>query len=182
MPANKDVAALHLLVQVFLNSWRLVLDCLIIKTWREWWSHAGPAVNSCLFTSCRYDKVGHTMEGQSLTEVKTGSGGGNTNWKTLSDVKTEHLGHGEKVHTCLLLFFFVPSVPPSPFLHFDAHATFTHNTEAHCYSRMILWRCTRTNLKPWQQIDSAHDLTAAAPGAGLWRLGNSVTFSSTAAL
>lgn len=39
------------------------------------------------------------MEGESLTEMKRGSGGGNTNWKTLSDVKTEHLGHGDKVHT-----------------------------------------------------------------------------------
>lgn len=39
------------------------------------------------------------MEGESLTEMKGGSGGGNTNWKTLSDVKTEHLGHGDKVHT-----------------------------------------------------------------------------------
>lgn len=40
------------------------------------------------------------MEGQSLTEMRTGGGGGgNTNWKTLTDVKTEHLGHGEKVHT-----------------------------------------------------------------------------------
>lgn len=39
------------------------------------------------------------MEGQSLTEMRTGSGGGgNTNWKTLADVKSEHLGHGEKVH------------------------------------------------------------------------------------
>lgn len=42
------------------------------------------------------------MEGQSLTEMRTGGvGGGNTNWKTLSDVKTEHLGHGEKVHTLI---------------------------------------------------------------------------------
>lgn len=39
------------------------------------------------------------MEGQSLTEMRTGGGGGNTNWKTLTDVKTEHLGHGEKVQT-----------------------------------------------------------------------------------
>lgn len=39
------------------------------------------------------------MEGQSLTEMKGGMGGGNTNWKTLCDVKAEHLGHGEKVHT-----------------------------------------------------------------------------------
>ncbi|KAI4815055.1 hypothetical protein KUCAC02_005221 [Chaenocephalus aceratus] len=49
-----------------------------------------------------YDKEGHAMDGQSLTEVK-GSGGGNTNWKTLSDVKTEHLGHGDKAdyYTCI---------------------------------------------------------------------------------
>lgn len=46
---------------------------------------------------CRYDKDGHAVEGQSLTELKGGSGGGSTNWKTLSDVKNEHLGHGEKV-------------------------------------------------------------------------------------
>ncbi|XP_032360388.1 replication protein A 70 kDa DNA-binding subunit isoform X1 [Etheostoma spectabile] len=49
-----------------------------------------------------YDKVGHAMDGQSLTEVK-GSGGGLTNWKTLADVKTEHLGHGDKAdyYTCI---------------------------------------------------------------------------------
>lgn len=50
------------------------------------------------FLSHRYDKEGHSMEGQSLTEMRSGGGGGNTNWKTLTDVKTEHLGHGEKVH------------------------------------------------------------------------------------
>ncbi|XP_058491001.1 replication protein A 70 kDa DNA-binding subunit [Solea solea] len=50
-----------------------------------------------------YDKEGHTMEGQSLTELKGGGGGGNTNWKSLSDVKTEHLGHGDKAdyYTCI---------------------------------------------------------------------------------
>ena len=48
--------------------------------------------------SHRYDKEGHAMDGQSLTEVKAGGGGGLTNWKTLADVKTEHLGHGDKVH------------------------------------------------------------------------------------
>ncbi|XP_035648116.1 replication protein A 70 kDa DNA-binding subunit-like [Oncorhynchus keta] len=42
-----------------------------------------------------YDKEGHSMAGQSLTEARTG-GGGNTNWKTLADIKTEHLGHGDK--------------------------------------------------------------------------------------
>lgn len=50
-----------------------------------------------------YDQEGHAIDGQSLTEVKGGSGGGNTNWKTLSDVKTEHLGHGDKpdYYTCI---------------------------------------------------------------------------------
>lgn len=61
------------------------------------------AVTGICFLSQRYDKEGHAMDGQSLTEVKGGSGGGNTNWKTLSDVKTEHLGHGDKVHTCSAL-------------------------------------------------------------------------------
>lgn len=56
--------------------------------------------NSFIFVSHRYDKEGHALEGQSLTEMKSGGGGGNTNWKTLWDVKTEHLGHGEKVRTC----------------------------------------------------------------------------------
>uniref|UniRef100_A0A8D3D6Q3 Replication protein A subunit n=1 Tax=Scophthalmus maximus TaxID=52904 RepID=A0A8D3D6Q3_SCOMX len=50
----------------------------------------------------RYDQEGHAMDGQSLTELKGGSGGGNTNWKALSDIKTEHLGHGDKAdyYTC----------------------------------------------------------------------------------
>lgn len=58
------------------------------------------AVTGIHFISRRYDKEGHAMDGQSLTEVKGGSGGGNTNWKSLSDVKSEHLGHGDKVPTC----------------------------------------------------------------------------------
>uniref|UniRef100_A0A3P9BK43 Replication protein A subunit n=1 Tax=Maylandia zebra TaxID=106582 RepID=A0A3P9BK43_9CICH len=56
-----------------------------------------------------YDKEGHAMDGQSLTEVKGGSGGGNTNWKSLSDVKTEHLGHGDKAdyYTCVATIVFL---------------------------------------------------------------------------
>lgn len=50
-----------------------------------------------------YDKEGHAMDGQSLTEMRGGGGGGSTNWKSLSDVKTEQLGHGEKAdyYTCI---------------------------------------------------------------------------------
>jgi len=36
------------------------------------------------------------LDGQSMTELR-GPGGGNTNWKTLAEVKNEHLGHGDKV-------------------------------------------------------------------------------------
>jgi len=33
-----------------------------------------------------------------MTELRgPGGGGGNTNWKTLAEVKNEHLGHGDKV-------------------------------------------------------------------------------------
>lgn len=50
-----------------------------------------------------YDKEGHALDGQSLTEMRGSGGGANTNWKTLSDVKTEHLGHGEKAdyYSCI---------------------------------------------------------------------------------
>ncbi|MCI4385872.1 hypothetical protein PGIGA_G00055650 [Pangasianodon gigas] len=43
-----------------------------------------------------YDKEGHALDGQSMTEMRGGSSGGPTNWKTLADVKNEHLGHGDK--------------------------------------------------------------------------------------
>lgn len=61
--------------------------------------NCGALLTGIHFISHRYDKEGHAMDGQSLTELKGGSGGGNTNWKALSDVKTEHLGHADKVHT-----------------------------------------------------------------------------------
>uniref|UniRef100_A0AAQ5ZX11 Replication protein A subunit n=1 Tax=Amphiprion ocellaris TaxID=80972 RepID=A0AAQ5ZX11_AMPOC len=68
-----------------------------------------PAVNVINLIPCRYDKEGHAMDGQSLTEVKGGSGGGNTNWKSLSDVKNEHLGHGDKAdyYTCIATVVFL---------------------------------------------------------------------------
>ncbi|KAL6471172.1 hypothetical protein MHYP_G00198220 [Metynnis hypsauchen] len=50
-----------------------------------------------------YDKEGHALDGQSMTEMRGGGGGGPTNWKTLADVKNEHLGHGDKADyfTCV---------------------------------------------------------------------------------
>ncbi|MBN3273274.1 RFA1 protein, partial [Polyodon spathula] len=49
-----------------------------------------------------FDSEGHTLEGSSMSEMK-GAGGGITNWKTLSEVKTENLGHGDKADyfTCV---------------------------------------------------------------------------------
>ncbi|MBN3304615.1 RFA1 protein, partial [Amia calva] len=58
-----------------------------------------------------FDAEGHAMEGQSVSEMKGGSGasGGNTSWKTLSEVKAENLGHGEKADyfTCVATIVFL---------------------------------------------------------------------------
>ncbi|XP_056140297.1 replication protein A 70 kDa DNA-binding subunit-like [Lampris incognitus] len=43
-----------------------------------------------------YDRVGHALDGQSVTEMRSPGGGAKDKWKTLSDVKNEYLGHGEK--------------------------------------------------------------------------------------
>ncbi|XP_041864568.1 replication protein A 70 kDa DNA-binding subunit-like isoform X2 [Melanotaenia boesemani] len=43
-----------------------------------------------------YDKEGHAVDSQSLTETRSTSSGSKMNWKTLSDIKDENMGHGEK--------------------------------------------------------------------------------------
>ncbi|KAM4547218.1 replication protein A 70 kDa DNA-binding subunit-like [Fundulus diaphanus] len=43
-----------------------------------------------------YDREGHAVYSQSLTETMSVSIGSKTNWRTLSDVKSENMGHGEK--------------------------------------------------------------------------------------
>ncbi|XP_056416155.1 replication protein A 70 kDa DNA-binding subunit [Hyla sarda] len=43
-----------------------------------------------------FDSEGQVLEGSSISESRGGAGGGNTNWKSLLEVKTENLGHGEK--------------------------------------------------------------------------------------
>uniref|UniRef100_A0A674MV09 Replication protein A subunit n=1 Tax=Takifugu rubripes TaxID=31033 RepID=A0A674MV09_TAKRU len=43
-----------------------------------------------------YDQGGYALASQSLSETKSGGSGMRMNWKTLSDVKNENLGHGEK--------------------------------------------------------------------------------------
>eukprot|EP00063_Salmo_salar_P064314 XP_014039149.1 PREDICTED: replication protein A 70 kDa DNA-binding subunit-like isoform X2 [Salmo salar] len=44
-----------------------------------------------------YDQEGHALDCQSLTELRPAGGGANTCWKTLSDIKTEQLGQGDKL-------------------------------------------------------------------------------------
>eukprot|EP00064_Thunnus_orientalis_P011748 superscaffoldBa00001730_g11779 len=43
-----------------------------------------------------YDQKGYALNSQSLTETRSAGSGAKANWKTLSDVKNEHMGHGEK--------------------------------------------------------------------------------------
>ncbi|XP_044078682.1 replication protein A 70 kDa DNA-binding subunit-like isoform X2 [Siniperca chuatsi] len=43
-----------------------------------------------------YDREGYALDSQSLTETRSVGSGAKMNWKTLSDVKNEQMGHGEK--------------------------------------------------------------------------------------
>uniref|UniRef100_A0A3Q4GTL6 Replication protein A subunit n=1 Tax=Neolamprologus brichardi TaxID=32507 RepID=A0A3Q4GTL6_NEOBR len=43
-----------------------------------------------------YDREGFAVNSQSLTETRSAGTGLNMNWKTLSDIKNEDMGHGEK--------------------------------------------------------------------------------------
>lgn len=60
---------------------------------------------TCVFScpNCRYDQRGYALTSQSLSETKSGGSGTRMNWKTLSDVKKENLGHGEKVQNTYML-------------------------------------------------------------------------------
>lgn len=71
----------------------------MIPGWKV--AHTHTETLACLYVD-RYDKEGHALDGQSMTEMRGGGGGGPTNWKTLADVKNEHLGHGDKVSAFLI--------------------------------------------------------------------------------
>lgn len=43
-----------------------------------------------------YDQTGHMVASQSMTETRSTGSGARLNWKTLSDVKDDHMGHGDK--------------------------------------------------------------------------------------
>ncbi|XP_031735623.1 replication protein A 70 kDa DNA-binding subunit-like [Anarrhichthys ocellatus] len=56
-----------------------------------------------------YDQGGYAIDSQSLTETRSVGSGARTNWKTLSDVKNEKLGHGEKADyfSCLATLLYI---------------------------------------------------------------------------
>uniref|UniRef100_A0A8C2Z9Y1 Replication protein A subunit n=1 Tax=Cyclopterus lumpus TaxID=8103 RepID=A0A8C2Z9Y1_CYCLU len=56
-----------------------------------------------------YDQGGNAIDGQSLTETRSVGSGSKMNWKTLSDVKNEQLGHGEKADyfSCLATVLYI---------------------------------------------------------------------------
>lgn len=63
------------------------------------------SVHTCCMFQCpnfRYDQRGYALHSQSLTATGSVGSGGKMNWKTLSDVKSENLGHGEKVRCKLI--------------------------------------------------------------------------------
>ncbi|XP_077021615.1 replication protein A 70 kDa DNA-binding subunit isoform X3 [Tamandua tetradactyla] len=43
-----------------------------------------------------FDSEGQALDGVSISDLKSGVGGSNTNWKTLYEVKSENLGQGDK--------------------------------------------------------------------------------------
>ncbi|KAM5215481.1 replication protein A 70 kDa DNA-binding subunit [Hipposideros larvatus] len=43
-----------------------------------------------------FDSEGQTLDAVSISDLKSGLSGGNTNWKTLYEVKSENLGQGDK--------------------------------------------------------------------------------------
>lgn len=52
-------------------------------------------------SSPRFDSEGQALDGVSISDLRSGgTGGSNTNWKTLYEAKSENLGQGDKVpHT-----------------------------------------------------------------------------------
>uniref|UniRef100_A0A3B3DDF6 Replication protein A subunit n=1 Tax=Oryzias melastigma TaxID=30732 RepID=A0A3B3DDF6_ORYME len=56
-----------------------------------------------------YDREGYAVNSQSLTETRSSNSGSRMNWKTLSEIKNENMGHGEKAEyfSCLATVVFM---------------------------------------------------------------------------
>lgn len=52
----------------------------------------------------RYDREGYAADSQSLTGTRSAGSGAKMNWKTLSNVKDEHMGQGEKVQCIHIIY------------------------------------------------------------------------------
>ena len=46
----------------------------------------------------RYDNEGINQEAQSISDQRGSGGGGQSNWLSLADVRSQNLGQGEKVN------------------------------------------------------------------------------------
>ncbi|XP_061902924.1 replication protein A 70 kDa DNA-binding subunit-like isoform X2 [Entelurus aequoreus] len=59
-----------------------------------------PDVPEAVTLRAWYNQVGHSLHSQSLTELRSMGGEARTNWKSLSDIKTELMGHSETADYC----------------------------------------------------------------------------------
>nr|XP_061787284.1 replication protein A 70 kDa DNA-binding subunit-like isoform X2 [Nerophis lumbriciformis] len=59
-----------------------------------------PDVPEAVTLRAWYNQVGHSLHSQSLTEFRSLGGEVRTNWKSLSDIKTELMGHSETADYC----------------------------------------------------------------------------------
>uniref|UniRef100_A0A7N9ATC7 Replication protein A subunit n=1 Tax=Mastacembelus armatus TaxID=205130 RepID=A0A7N9ATC7_9TELE len=89
-----------------------------------------------------YDHKGYAVDSQSLTEKKSVGSGAKMNWKTLSDVKNEHLGHGEKADyfSCVATVLYIRK----------ENCLYQACPSADCYKKLIdqqngFYRCEKCN-------------------------------------
>lgn len=61
----------------------------------------------CQYPNYRFDQEGYELDSQSLTETRSVGSGAIINWKMLSDVKNENMGHREKVQYILYICWYI---------------------------------------------------------------------------
>ncbi|XP_049896327.1 replication protein A 70 kDa DNA-binding subunit-like isoform X4 [Epinephelus moara] len=87
-----------------------------------------------------YDQGGFALASQSLTETRSVGSGAKTNWKTLSDIKNENMGHGEKADyfSCIATVLYIRK----------ENCLYQACPTADCYKKVIdqqngLYRCEK---------------------------------------
>uniref|UniRef100_A0A3B5A3W3 Replication protein A subunit n=1 Tax=Stegastes partitus TaxID=144197 RepID=A0A3B5A3W3_9TELE len=89
-----------------------------------------------------FDQEGYALDSQSLTETRSTFSGSKTNWKMLSDVKSESMGHGEKADyfSCVATVVYIRK----------ENCLYQACPSADCYKKVIdqhngLYRCEKCN-------------------------------------